>query len=144
MYLLFWYTIRTAQTQNIRLTLWLITDWSVPGTQTQTQTPTTARSLSEREHQQLNVFSSNYRYLLTEIAEKLLTGRWWLWSAVPPRSWLYNYLGVSTVIVADKGKPSRSACAPLTGDVDVSHITVLLKQRLQVLQRSKMLLWKAS
>jgi len=46
---------------------------------------------------------------------------------------LYNYLGVSTVIVAHKRKPTGSASAPLTGDIDIPNIPILLKQGLQIL-----------
>jgi len=52
------------------------------------------------------------------------------------RSLLYNYLGVSAIVVANEGKSPGSASSSFTGDVDVSHITVLLKQRLQVLWMS--------
>ena len=47
---------------------------------------------------------------------------------------LYNYLGVSSIVVANEGKASRPPSSSFTGDVDITYIPVLLKQRLQVLE----------
>ena len=53
------------------------------------------------------------------------------------RSPLYNYLGVSSIVVANEGKASGSPSSSFTGNVDIAYIPVLLKQRLQVLQRDR-------
>ena len=45
-----------------------------------------------------------------------------------------SYLSISLVIVTNKGKAPASAWSPLHGEVNVSNIAILLKQREQVLK----------
>ena len=45
-----------------------------------------------------------------------------------------NYLGISLVIVANKGEAPAPAGSPLHGEVDVSDIAILLEQWEQILE----------
>ncbi len=49
---------------------------------------------------------------------------------------MHLYLGVTFVVVSDEGKAPGSSCSPLSGDVDVSHISVFVEQRLQILYKN--------
>ncbi len=53
---------------------------------------------------------------------------------------MHLYLSVTFVVVSDEGKAPGSSCSPLCGDVDVSHISVFVEQRLQVLYKTFKLL----
>ena len=52
-----------------------------------------------------------------------------------------NYLGISLVIVANKGEAPAPAWSPLHGEVDVSDVAILLEQWEQILE-TKFLDWQ--